>query len=244
MANSSAALPAAGAAEAPNGAAVEHKGQRWFELCLVLAVSLGSSLYNALHILRYGMTSDMQRSAGKWVMGTAHEVAMLALLAYVLARTDRSLRDLGLRWSFRDVGVGAILCIVAYAAYFTGGILIGMILWISGIHPVHHGTKELFGGFSIFALLFSVVNPFYEELIVRAYLMTEITALTGSAALAAIASTLFQASYHLYYGWWAALSLGSQFLALSIYYSRWRRALPLIVAHGVFDLVGVFHLSR
>ena len=36
--------------------------------------------------------------------------------------------------------------------------------------------------FSIFAVTLSLINPFFEELIVRAYMMTEIRALTGSAA--------------------------------------------------------------
>jgi len=56
---------------------------------------------------------------------------------------------------------------------------------------------------------FSLLNPFFEELIVRAYLMTEIMDLTGSAMLAIATSVLLQASYHLYYGWFGALALPS-----------------------------------
>jgi membrane protease YdiL (CAAX protease family) len=86
--------------------------------------------------------------------------------------------------------------------------------------------------------------PKVEELIVRAYLMTGIRALKGSAALAVAASTVLQASYHLYYGWWTALAMGVQFLMLSLYFARWRRALPLVVTDGILDWVAVIRLWR
>lgn len=239
MVTSPAALPRADQPETQAPSAVGRKRQRWFELFLVLFVSLGSSVYNAVHILHYGVTPEMQRTSAKWIMGTAHETVMLLLLTYVLSRTGRKLKDIGLRWSLRDIGAGVLLCATSYAAYIAGAILLGFISWTSG--PLHRGAKELFGGFSAFAIPFTLLNPFFEELIVRAYLMTEIRALTGSAALAVLASAVFQTSYHLYYGWWTALSMGLSFLVLSIYYAGWHRALPLIVAHEILDLVALFH---
>jgi membrane protease YdiL (CAAX protease family) len=244
MAISQVAIPLPNEPDALAGDPDKPKAQRWLELFLVLGLTLGTSVYNALHILRYGMTPAMQRTTGTWIMGTVHELLGLALLAYVLSRTARTLKDIGLRLSLRDVGVGFILYAIAYATYFVGGTLIGIGFWSLGIHPIVHGTKEFFGGFSIFQLPFSLVNPFYEELIVRAYMMTEIRALTGSSVIAVIASALFQASYHLYYGWRTALSLLLQFLVLAVYYARSRRALPLVVAHGLFDIVGIVHLAR
>jgi membrane protease YdiL (CAAX protease family) len=244
MVTSQAAIPVANQPDPPMAGLDKRKGQRWLELFLVLALTLGTSVYNALHILRYGMSPSMQLTTGTWIMGTAHELLSLMLLVYVLSRTARTLKDIGFRFSFRDVGVGAVLYAIAHAAYFVGGSLVGIGMWSLGIHPIGHGTEELFGGFSIFQVPFGLVNPFYEELIVRGYMMTEIQALTGSALIAVIASTLFQASYHLYYGWWTALSLMFQFLVLAVYYARSRRALPLIVAHGVSDLMGIVHLAH
>jgi len=87
-----------------------------------------------------------------------------------------------------------------------------------------------------------LLNPFFEELIVRAYLMTEIGELTGSWILAAGLSTALQFSYHLYYGWEGALSLSFQFLVFSIYYANTRRAIPVILAHGFFDVIALLRL--
>src|ERR1700757_3458343 len=89
---------------------------------------------------------------------------------------------------------------------------------------------------------YALLNPFVEELIVRAYLMTEIFDLTRSGSLAVIVSVLVQSSYHLYYGWAGAISVAFLFVVFSLYYISSRRALPVIVAHGVFDLIALIRL--
>jgi membrane protease YdiL (CAAX protease family) len=87
-----------------------------------------------------------------------------------------------------------------------------------------------------------LLNPFFEELIVRAYLMTEIKALTGSTAMAVAVSVVLQASYHLYYGWFGALTVAFSFLVFAVYYARSGRAVPVIVAHAAFDIYGLVRM--
>ncbi len=94
----------------------------------------------------------------------------------------------------------------------------------------------------LIAIPFVLLNPFFEELIVRAYLMTELKFLTGSWAVAGIVSVLLQASYHLYYGWSRASTLVFLFVVFAIYYARKRKDTPIVVAHGVFDLIGFVQL--
>jgi hypothetical protein len=72
--------------------------------------------------------------------------------------------------------------------------------------------------------------------------MTEIKALTGSWLLAAAFSVLVQFSYHLYYGWEGAIALSFLFLVFSIYYARTQKATPIIVAHEVFDILGLVRM--
>jgi membrane protease YdiL (CAAX protease family) len=86
------------------------------------------------------------------------------------------------------------------------------------------------------------LNPFFEELIVRAYLMTEVLDLTGSSSLAVALSVAVQFSYHLHYGWVEAISLSFQFLVFALYYALSRRALPVIVAHSLFDISDLVRL--
>lgn len=51
--------------------------------------------------------------------------------------------------------------------------------------------------FSLWLLAFSLLNPFFEELIVRAFLISETVALSGSATIAVALSVAVQTSYHL-----------------------------------------------
>jgi membrane protease YdiL (CAAX protease family) len=97
----------------------------------------------------------------------------------------------------------------------------------------------LFGGGVFFTtILFQFLNPIFEELIVRAYLMTEIKALTGSASKAILASTLLQMSYHFYQGAPVAFAHGATFLLWSIYYAKTNRIAPIILAHLYSDVSG------
>jgi membrane protease YdiL (CAAX protease family) len=104
------------------------------------------------------------------------------------------------------------------------------------------GGRELFAHPSMAFIPFVLRNPFFEQLIVRAYLMSEVFALTGSRTRAILASVVVQSSYHLYYGWAGAISISFLFLAFALYYMRSRRALPVIVAHGLSDLYALFHV--
>jgi membrane protease YdiL (CAAX protease family) len=84
-----------------------------------------------------------------------------------------------------------------------------------------------------------VVNPFLEELIVRAYLMTEVEYLSGSINLAIILSVLIQASYHYYQGAIAPLVISVGFTIFAFSYAKTRRIMPIILAHMYGDLIAL-----
>lgn len=221
----------------------EEKRRRWFEISLVLGNSLGISLLYSLYLLRNAPTVALKMSAFRSLYGIAHESLSLLLLAYVLSRRKLGLRDLGLQWSIRNIVPSIVVTALAFASYVAGSILLRALHFeLYGTIARGPSTRQFFSNPSIWALPFTLLNPFFEELIVRAYLMTEITELTGSSRLAITFSVLFQASYHLYYGWWGAVSVAFLFLVFAIYYAHSRRAIPIIVAHAVFDLYALIRL--
>ncbi|MGB2625739.1 MAG: CPBP family intramembrane glutamic endopeptidase [Candidatus Acidiferrum sp.] len=140
-----------------------------------------------------------------------------------------------------DVAAGTLLTIVSYVVYgFAYSFIYRFQHSISGADSI---ARNVFGHPPVvMGIAFCVVNPFFEELVVRAYLMTEITELTGSTVWAVIVSVVVQFSYHLYYGWAAAISLSFQFLVFALYYAYSRRALPVVLAHGFFDVYGMLRL--
>jgi membrane protease YdiL (CAAX protease family) len=216
--------------------------QRWFEVFLVLLVSCGTPLLNSLYLLAKG-PGALQMSGVRWVSGLLQEVTSLLVLGYVLFRRGRRFKDLGFRWSFGGLGVGMLVAGASFAAYVSGSLVVHLVHYtIYGNLATGPTGAAFFSHPGPLGVPFALLNPFFEELIVRAYLMTEVIDLTGSSTLAVAASVLVQSSYHLYYGWAGATSIAFMFLVFSIYYARSRRALPVIVAHALFDIYAVIRL--
>lgn len=223
-----------------------EKRRRWFELALVLLVAFAGPLFSAIYSLITGATPTSPLSLNaRWVYDSFHEATALLLLGYMLWHRGLGFKSLALRWSLRDLLAAVPLVIISYAVNrlaYRCIYYVDLFLFLS--RPSYRPASSFFGHPGWFGIAFALFNPFFEELIARAYLMTEIVELTGSSALAVAASTALQAAYHLYYGWAGALALAFQFLVLSLYYARWRRALPLVATHAFFDLYGMVRLMR
>lgn len=221
-------LPGAGT----RGAAI----RRWFELCLVLLIAFGIYFPNSVYSLRHRHNLFLYKQDAILGLCIGQEIVSVALLGYVMSRRNIRWRGLGLRWSVRDVLSGLVVALASYAGYWTTyhGLLAIHDMFLPGMAFIPEPSAP-FGRPPFIKVAFYLLNPFFEELIVRAYLMTEVQVLTGSWALAVGLSTVIQASYHIYYGWMVTIALAIQFLMFSIYYARTRSATPLIVAHGMFD---------
>ena len=215
--------------EAPLEPVIDARRARWFEVSLVLVIAFGDSFLGSLDILRNGHGISPNAQDSRWAIAFVHDLACLFLLSYILSRRRLRFKDLGLRWSFRDLLTGLLITVAAYLTYSAGYLL---------VHSVH---KALFSA-PLLAIPLFLLNPFFEEMIVRAYLMTEVRDLTGSWTLAIAVSVAIQFSYHLYYGWESAIALSFQFLVFSVYYAKTRKATPLILAHGIFDIYGLMRL--
>jgi membrane protease YdiL (CAAX protease family) len=226
-----------------NELSAKERRQRWFEVCLVMLVACGGYIFLALYLLINGPSAASQISSFRSAGGIMQEVTALLLLGYVLSRRGLGFANLGLRWSLSDVAMGLMVTAVSYAAYGLGHTLVQTVHHsIYGSWATGPTAKDFFAHPSVVAIPLTLLNPFFEELIVRAYLMTEVIELTGSPVRAVSVSILVQCSYHLYYGWGGAISLAFFFLPLALYYVRSRRALPVIVAHGLLDVYGLIQL--
>jgi membrane protease YdiL (CAAX protease family) len=207
-----------------------------------LLVAFSDPLVSALYFLSHGPGPTPVITGWRWVLGTSREIIALLVLGYVLYKSGRRFADIGLRWAFRDIGRGVVVLLVSLLTAIVA--LVPLFLFYRHVYetlPTHHKASEFFGHFTFWVLPYFLIGPFYEELIVRAYLMTEIRELTGSAGLSVLVSVVLQGSYHLYYGWWGALTVSLMFLVYALYFARWRRAWPVIIAHEIFD---IFALTR
>lgn len=213
-----------------------------FEILLVCTIAFGSSILASGHFLLFGnlgQSGSGSTGAYTWLYRCVFEASALGLLWYVLIRRKKTFSSLGLAWEWKDIGRSIVLMVIGCAAYYT--VYAG--LSYTGLAAVAHKTSSdqvagrLFGGgVSLATFLFLFLNPFFEELIVRAYLITEIKLLSNSTVKAIVVSTVLQTSYHFYQGVPLAFSYSVTFLIYSIYYAKTNRIAPIILAHLYCDV--------
>ena len=168
----------------------------------------------------------------------------LGLLWFVLARRSRRFSDLGLRWHAPDLGFGILLCLGGYLAFVLFYSFVHGALAAAHLLPAPGDPASMFAmRLSFGVVLFQFLNPVFEELIVRAYVITEVRRLTNSATLAVACSVGLQMSYHFYQGLLPALSHSATFLIYSVYYAKTNRILAPIVAHFLLDVAGLWYYS-
>jgi membrane protease YdiL (CAAX protease family) len=216
-----------------------EKRMRLFEVGLLCTIAFGTSFYISIYSLFDGSFESTASPPYYWGAQILRESVCLALLWYVLTRRGKSFIDLGFGWSWKDFGWSIVLFIAGFETYR----LIYLAIQNTGLTTVTlHETSNsvgylLFGrGIFLSTFIFQMVNPFCEELIARAYLMTEVKNLTKSIVWAVAISTIFQASYHLYQGVPAAVSHVGEFLIFSIFYAKTNRITPVILAHLYTDV--------
>jgi len=215
-----------------------ERALRELELLVVLFVAFGSSTVWALADWYRGVVHFVypeHRSVEQHVAYLLHYATSFAVLAYVLFRQRQGLRQLGLTADRRDVLPALVLTACGFVPSFVAYRFGHGSYWGVFVHPL----ASLAAGMTLSPLLLAtlLIGAAHEELIVRAYLMTEVMALGGSTIFAVLASTGCQTLYHLYQGTEPALIAGCHFLIASIYYAYRRRALPVILSHFLYNVL-------
>lgn len=219
------------------------KTYRALELYLVMGVAFAAPIFASINALfSTSFTQSQQASGTRAFYGLIYELLALAVMTYVLSRQGRSLKQIGLSFSWIDVLVSILLIVVAYVAFIISykAIYYGYY-FASGRSLIQQNRSPniIDAGITTGTILFVIINPVYEELIVRAYVISEVRYLTGSGIVGVIVSVVIQTIYHLYQGTLAAFALGVMFLVFSIYYLKFKRIVPVILAHFFFDVLAL-----
>lgn len=223
----------------PSKSALTERQLELVEVVLVCVISFGGSILSSTFVFLGGV--HHWQGAFPWVVQSVREGSCLGLLWYLLRRRGKTFQDLGLAWRWRDFGWALVLIAAAGAAFRVVYVICHASgLTSFGLHGSAHSVGRILfgGGIFVSTFLFQFINPFFEELIVRAYLMTEVKRFTNSATKAVLVSTLLQTSYHFYQGGAAAIADSSVFLIFSVYYAKTNRIAPVILAHLYSDVAG------
>ena len=226
---------------------------RW-EIVAVFAVSLGASGIYAL--VQYIGSLTAQQSLSKQavvVHGTLApgrplldlflqltnitlSLAPVLLVLYLLARSGEGPKTIGLDASQpgKDVAWGAGLAALIGGA----GLGLYLIAYHLGIelNVVAENLPDIWWRFPVLVLS-AAQNGIYEEVIVVGYLLSRLDKLHVHPAAAIAISATIRGSYHLYQGIGAFFGNAAMGVIFGLFYRRYGRVTPLIIAHTLIDAV-------
>ena len=225
---------------------------RW-EIVCVFAVSLGASGVYAL--VQYIGSLTAQQAVGKQaviVHGTLAPgrplldlflqltsitlaLAPVLLVFYLLARAgERPSKTLGLDLSEpgKDLAWGALLAAVIGGA----GLGLYLIAYHAGVelNVVAENLPDVWWRFPVL-ILSAAQNGILEEVVVVGYLLSRLDKLGVHPAAAIAISALIRGSYHLYQGIGAFFGNAAMGVIFALFYRRYGRVAPLIIAHTLID---------
>jgi len=208
--------------------------RRLLALGLVLFVSFGHFIFASAYSLIAETGSGEFVPIEPRLMGALiSEAGSLAVLWYVLSGQGRSWKDIG--WNFKWMDIPRAVALVFGSLFATYLIWIPVQKFYYSYFGHYLKQEHMYGllsfGISGFSIAFVCLNPFFEELIVRGYLMSEIFDLGGKGVLAVLISIAVQMSYHLYQGFARGIALTVGFTVYSLYFWKTRRIAPVVLAH-------------
>lgn len=133
-----------------------------------------------------------------------------------------------------DVGSGALLA----AAIGIPGLALYLGARALGVNAtvVPAGLGDVWWALPVLVLA-AVQNAVLEEVVVVGYLVTRLRQLAWGVPAAVAASALLRGSYHLYQGFGAFVGNAVMGVVFALFFLRYRRTGPLIVAHALLDIV-------
>jgi membrane protease YdiL (CAAX protease family) len=155
------------------------------------------------------------------------------LLALYLLGSERSALGLDLRRPRFDLSWGAILAagiglpglLLAYAAAQLG---LNAQIVPAALHRLWWAVPVL--------ILAAIQNAVLEEVVVVGYLITRLQQLGLRPAAVVALSAVLRGSYHLYQGFGAFAGNAVMGVVFALFFLRFRRVMPLILAHSLLDI--------
>lgn len=222
------------------------------ELLVVLAVSFfAAAAYAALQFVHDALRVPVSQPVtvryvppefdpfvfGSRVIGELVDLAPVALVAHLLARSGETMRRIGfdLTRTRHDLTVGLGLAFAALLA-LAGASAAANALDLP-FRPIEYTNADASAVVIVLSLLSSTVSAVSEEVIVNGYVLARLADLGWSDNRALVASALLRGSYHLYQGIGGFIYNVVGGLVAGRIFQRTKRVMPLVVAHLAIDVV-------
>lgn len=222
------------------------------EAALLLGLSLGqSAIYSVLSLLekltrpqplnQQTTTINSSVTPDRPWLDLAYQLAAVgfglvpALLAlHLLRRTgDRDAIGFDLKRPGRDLAWGFGLC----AGIGIPGLALYLVARAIGLNTNVQPANLAQNWWTVPVLcLLAVMNGVTEEVVMLGYLYDRLSRAGWSMVVVVIASALVRGTYHLYQGFGGFVGNIAMGLVFGLLYLRFKRVMPLVVAHTIIDL--------
>lgn len=221
--------------------------RRYLALGLVLALSFTHFIASAFYSLIHPSTAKAapyQLQFGV-LIAILWELCSLLLLWFILSGQNRSWRDIGWNPTWSDIPYAFALILVTRICQMVINLWFQVFYRTISGHPLEPTTTRglLEAGISVLTIALVVINPVFEELIVRAYAMSEMIALGRGPILAVLVSVVVQMSYHVYQGTLRGIALAVSFTLSSIFFLKTKRIVPVVLAHLWVDVYALIRFN-
>lgn len=224
------------------------------EIVIVLLLSLGQSAIYSVVSLIAKLTAGKPLSSQSAVLNASRSsrpyldltyqlldigfsLIPVALVLYLLMRDQIPVRQtLGLTASRPrfDLGWGTLLA----AVIGIPGLALLYVASLLGINAQIVASALQNAWWAVPVLILSAIeNAVLEEVIVVGYLMTRLKSMSVQVIWVVAASAVLRGSYHLYQGFGAFVGNAVMGVVFALFFLRFKRVIPLIVAHTILDIV-------
>ena len=195
------------------------------EFVLVIALAFGLNIAASLELALSYTGSPMELSDAELLAGLAFELFLIPVIWLVLRSRGWTLADFAVHRSKGSTVLGGLLAIAILAVWYLFEVVFGKV-------PVVSKATLLP------ALALSIVNPFFEEFLVLAYVIQAMRKRFGLVTAMNV-SIAIRLLYHLYQGPLAVIPIAFFGVVMTLVYVRMGRLWPAIVAHGILDFVAL-----
>jgi uncharacterized protein len=211
------------------------------EVLVVLGISVTAFTLGSVREFRErGGAPEIPFSDARLLGTVGFELLLAALLVPFLWARGWRRSDVTADFVPRDLLRGVGLWLLAYLAY----ILVWMLF--AALMPTVAGDvagMRFVGAISWPVLLLAIaVNPLFEEFLFLGYTVSALN--RYGMTLAATASVGLRALVHLYQGPLAVVAVAPVGTVFFLSYLRWRSLWPAVIAHMLFDAVGLAWVAR
>jgi membrane protease YdiL (CAAX protease family) len=215
------------------------------EVVIIILISLGYFIYSSAKLLFFNNFSQPITYLNKdLIFLIGYEIGIIVFVILFLKWRGKFIKDYGFSFSLDKLTYGFILFVSCYIVY--------LVLYFLFFDFVIN-LKEIFARFSFSSpasinlspginpfilIIFSLINPVFEEFLLVGYVITSMRKKTGLFYCVAI-SVILRLLLHIYQGPIILISILPMGVIFAVYFWYKRSLLPLIIAHAIIDILGL-----